>query len=316
MKYYFAPMEGLTDMVYRRAHAKHYPGLDRYYTPFVSPNQNHCFSPRELRELSPENNAGVPLVPQVIGKNADDFLWAAGELEQMGYTEVNLNLGCPSGTVTAKGKGAGFLAYPDRLDSFLESIFSSCPIAISIKTRLGMEQPEEFCPILEIYNRYPVRELIIHPRTKREMYTGNVHLDSFQKAIENTTLPLCYNGNLFSFEDVETVMQQFPSIPAVMLGRGLVADPGLIARIKGYTADMSTLRQFHQDLCDGYTRVFGSEASALPRMKAIWSCMLPSFHEGERFRKSLIKAKRWPDFIAVTEQIFRSSTLLSATKKQ
>ena len=316
MKYYFAPMEGLTDMVYRRAHAKYYPGMDRYYTPFVSPNQNHCFAPRELRELNPENNAGVPLVPQVIGKNAEDFLWAAGELEQMGYKEVNLNLGCPSGTVTAKGKGAGFLAYPDRLDSFLESIFSSCPIAISIKTRLGMESPEEFGPILKIYNRYPVQELIIHPRTKREMYTGNVHLDSFRNAQENTTLPLCYNGNLFAFTDIEHFAQQFPNIPAVMLGRGLVADPGLIARTKGHGADMSTLSRFHQELCDGYIRVFGSEASVLPRMKAIWSCMLPSLYDGERFRKSIIKAKRWPDFVSITEQIFRSTSLLSQTKKQ
>lgn len=316
MKYYFAPMEGLTDMVYRRVHAKHYPGLDRYYTPFVSPTQNHSFAPRELRELSPENNGGIPLVPQLIGKNADDFLWAAGELANMGYTEVNLNLGCPSGTVTAKGKGAGFLAYPDKLDSFLETIFSACPIAISIKTRLGMEHADEFEPILEIYNRYPVRELIIHPRTKREMYSGNVHLDSFRNAMEKTSLPLCYNGNLFSLTDIENFSRQFPAVPAVMLGRGLVADPGLIARTKGYTADMNTLRQFHRELCDSYTRVFGSQASALPRMKAIWSCMLSSFHDGERFRKSLIKAKRWPDFIAVTEQIFRSTALLSATKKQ
>ena len=316
MKYYFAPMEGLTDMVYRRAHAKYYPGIDRYYTPFVSPNQNHSFAPRELRELSPENNAGIPLVPQLIGKNAEDFLWAAGELEQMGYKEVNLNLGCPSGTVTAKGKGAGFLAYPDRLDSFLETIFSSCPIAISIKTRLGIEQPEEFGPILEIYNRYPVRELIIHPRTKREMYIGNVHLDSFRKALENTALPLCYNGNLFSITDIDNFSQQFPTVLAVMLGRGLVADPGLIARTKGYTAGMNTLHQFHRELCKGYTSVFGSEASALPRMKAIWSCILPSFHDGEQFRKQLIKAKRWRDFIAVTEQIFQSASLLSETQKQ
>lgn len=306
MKYYFAPMEGLTDMVYRRTHRKYYPGMDRYYTPFVSPTQNHCFTPRELRELSPENNDGVPLVPQLIGKNDEDFLWAARELAKMGYEEVNLNLGCPSGTVTAKGKGAGFLAYPDKLDSFLESVFSSTPIAISIKTRLGMEQPEEFGPILDIYNRYPIRELIIHPRTKREMYTGNVHLDAFRYAAERTSLPLCYNGNLFTVKDIENFSQQFPAVPAVMLGRGLVADPGLISRTKGYAADLNTLRQFHQELCDGYTSVFGSQASALPRMKAIWSCMLPSFHDGERFRKLLIKAKRWPDFIAVTEQILQS----------
>ena len=303
-------MEGLTDMVYRRIHKKYYPGIDRYYAPFISPTQNHRFAPREQRELSPENNAGVPLVPQLIGKNADDFLWAAEELAQLGYKEVNLNLGCPSGTVTAKGKGAGFLATPDRLDAFLENIFNSSPIAISVKTRLGMEQPEEFGPILEIYNRYPIRELIIHPRTKREMYNGNVHLDVFSQATKNTTLPICYNGNLFTVEDIHDFSRKFPNVDAVMLGRGLVADPGMIARTNGYLTNKSTLLNFHLELCEGYTNTFGSQASALPRMKAIWSCMLPAFQNGESFRKSLIKAKRWQDFIAVTEQIFQTSSLL------
>lgn len=308
-------MEGLTDMVYRRVHRKYYPGMDRYYTPFVSPTQNHCFSPRELRELSPDNNAGVPLVPQLIGKNADDFLWAVYELAQLGYKEVNLNLGCPSGTVTAKGKGAGFLATPDKLDAFFESIFSSSPIAISVKTRLGIEQPEEFGPILEIYNRYPIRELIIHPRTKREMYNGGVHLDIFSQATKNTTLPICYNGNLFTVEDICDFSHTFPNVDAVMLGRGLVADPGMIARTKEYLSDKNTLQKFHTELCDSYSHVFGSQSSALPRMKAIWSCMLPSFENGEQFRKGLIKAKRWTDFIAITDQIFQTSSLLTENKR-
>ena len=297
-------------MVYRRVHRKYYPGMDRYYTPFISPTQNHRFAPREQRELSPENNAGVPLVPQLIGKNADDFLWAAGELAQLGYKEVNLNLGCPSGTVTAKGKGAGFLATTDKLDAFLENIFNSTPIAISVKTRLGMEQPEEFGPILEIYNRYPIRELIIHPRTKREMYNGDVHLDVFSQATKNTTLPICYNGNLFTIEDIHEFSGKFPSVNTVMLGRGLMADPGMIARANGYTTNKNTLLNFHLELCEGYTNTFGSQASALPRMKAIWSCMLPAFQNGESFRKPLIKARRWQDFIAVTEQIFQTSSFL------
>lgn len=302
-------MEGLTDMVYRRTHRKYFPGTDRYYTPFISPTQNHCFTPRELRELDPDNNAGVPLVPQLIGKNAEDFLWAVNELAKMGYEEVNLNLGCPSGTVTAKGKGAGFLAYPEKLDAFLNTVFSSSPIPISIKTRIGMEKPEEFEPLLELFDRYPIHELIIHPRTKREMYSGNVHLDAFQYAVDNTSIPLCYNGNLFCQDDIEGIIRKFPSVSALMLGRGLVADPGMVARLHGHNTDMYLLRQFHRDLCNEYSVVFGNTSAALPRMKAIWSCMLPSFQNGETFRKQLIKAKRWPDFIAITEQIFQSSSL-------
>ena len=187
MEYEFAPLEGITDAVYRRTHSRFYPGVARYYTPFISPTKNHCFTPREKRELKAENNPGVPLVPQLIGKNAEDFLWAVNELADMGYREVNFNLGCPSGTVTAKGKGAGFLAKPDALDAFFEKIFRAAPLRISVKTRLGMVSPEEFPHLLEIYNRYPVCRLIIHPRTREEQYSGPIHRDLFRYASEHTS---------------------------------------------------------------------------------------------------------------------------------
>lgn len=303
MKYYFAPMEGLTDMVYRQVHRKHYPGLDRYYTPFVSPTQNHCFTPKEMRELSPQNNAGVPLVPQLLGKNAEDFLWAARELAALGYQEVNLNLGCPSNTVAAKGKGSGFLAFPDRLDQFLEAIFTSAPLNISVKTRLGVESADEFSRILEIYNRYPICELIIHPRTKKEMYTGGVHLDIFERALELSHSTVCYNGNLTSPEDCLRLSGHFPAVDRIMLGRGLIADPGMIVRLNGGTSDRQTLMRFHQSLCDGYLQVFGRPSAALPRMKAIWIAMLPKFQNGDAWKKQLIKAKHWSDFLTVIDQI-------------
>jgi tRNA-dihydrouridine synthase len=174
-KYYLAPLEGITDMVFRRVHRRFYPGVTKYYTPFISPTQNHLFTPRQLRELNRENNENLPLVPQLLSKNALDFLWAAEELAAMGYEEVNLNLGCPSGTVTAKGKGAGFLAYPDVLDIFLRRIYADPPLKISIKTRIGLRSPEEFARLLAIYNQYPVYELTIHPRTCDEQYRGDVH---------------------------------------------------------------------------------------------------------------------------------------------
>lgn len=303
MEFYFAPMEGITDMVYRRAHQKHYPGMDRYYMPFISPTQHHCFAPRELRELSVNNNKGLPLVPQLLGKNAEDFLWAVRELAEMGYKEVNLNLGCPSGTVTAKGKGAGFLAVPDKLDAFLDTVFSASPIRISVKTRIGMEAPEEFDKILDIYNRYPVCQLIIHPRTKREMYQGDVHLDVFEKALQSTALPLCYNGNLFSAGDCFAFFEKYPEVNAVMLGRGLVTEPGMVSKIRGGRSDKKTLVRFHEDLCIGYIEVFGSQAAALPRMKAIWLSMLTRFEHGENYKKALIKAHRWQDFRSVVDQI-------------
>ena len=167
MRYYFAPMEGLTDSVYRRLHHKYFPGVDRYYMPFFSPTVHRQLTQRESRELPEADSVSFAAVPQVLTKVPEDFLWAAEVIRDRGYDEVNLNLGCPSGTVTAKGKGAGMLTDPEALDRFLDDVFSRCPIAISVKTRLGMHTPEEFPALLGIFNRYPIRELTVHPRVRQ-----------------------------------------------------------------------------------------------------------------------------------------------------
>ena len=174
MKYYFAPLEGVTSAPYRQAHHRHFSGVDRYYAPFISPTIHHVLTPREQRDILPEYNEGVPVIPQLLTKNAEDFLWAAGDLAAMGYSEVNLNLGCPSGTVVSKGKGSGFLGHPEELERFLDEIFEKSPIAVSVKTRLGVTDPDEFGPILELYNRYPISELTIHPRVQKQMYRKEV----------------------------------------------------------------------------------------------------------------------------------------------
>lgn len=304
MEYEFAPMEGITDVVYRRTHRRFFPGVTRYYTPFISPTQHHVLTPRDRRELSPEGNGGVPLVPQLLTKNAQDFLWAANELAAMGYTEVDLNLGCPSGTVTAKGKGAGFLARPDELDAFLEEIFASAPLAISIKTRLGMRSAEGFERLLSIYERYPVARLILHPRTAAEQYTGRAHREVFGRVLATATLPLSYNGDLRTAEDCIAFAAAYPGTRCMMLGRGLVADPSVVTELRGGGRDRETLRAFHAALCEEYPAVFGSRSAAAHRMKAIWAYMLGSFRGGEEYRRRIIKAKRWEDLMSVTDEIF------------
>ena len=309
MKYYFAPMEGITDMVYRCAHHRHYPGIDRYYTPFVSPTQNHLFTPRELRELSPENNAGVPLVPQLLGKNAEDFLWAVNVLADMGYEEVNLNLGCPSGTVTAKGKGSGFLAHPEDLERFLETVYSLSPVAVSIKSRLGMESPEEFYGLLEMYNRFPVAELILHPRTRREMYREPVHTEMFRYTLEQAKMPVAYNGDLFTASLVEKLTAGFPAVDSIMIGRGLTADPAMVTKLRGGEDRKETLEAFVDELARRYPVVFESEGNALRRMKAIWNNILPRFAGGESYRKALSKTKHLWEFLSLTGSIFRNCDL-------
>ncbi|MGN1364878.1 MAG: tRNA-dihydrouridine synthase, partial [Victivallis vadensis] len=179
MRMDMAPMEGVTNYVYRWAFAQVYTGIDRYFTPFISPNQNYSFTGKEWNEVNPANNEGMTVVPQLLTNKADHFLWACGELKKLGYQEVNLNLGCPSGTVVAKKKGSGFLTMPRELDQFLEEVFARTEVKVSVKTRLGKVNPEEFEEILAIYNKYPISELIIHPRVQKEFYKGHAHREWF-----------------------------------------------------------------------------------------------------------------------------------------
>ena len=174
---YFAPLEGVTDTVYRQVHHAHFTGPVKYFIPFISPTQNLVLTQRERRNVEPQANAGLNAVPQVLTKNADHFIWAANLLHDLGYEEVNLNAGCPSGTVTAKGKGAGLLQRPQELAWFLDEVFARTPVRVSVKTRIGFSSPDEFDALLDLYNRYPIRELIIHPRTREEYYKGAVHRD-------------------------------------------------------------------------------------------------------------------------------------------
>ena len=197
-------MEGITGAVFRRLHHACFSGVDRYYTPFLSPTSDRRFTPREQREFYPEYNEGIPLIPQILTKHAGDFLWAAEELSAMGYKEVNLNAGCPSGTVTAKGKGAGLLADLAALDAFLDEIFTHANCKISVKTRLGLNDPEEFEPILEIYNRYPLSELIVHPRVRKDFYRHPVRTEYFDLAYEKSKNPISYNGSIVTKADFES----------------------------------------------------------------------------------------------------------------
>lgn len=245
MRYYYAPMEGLTDSIYRKLHNKLYPGLDRYYTPFLSPTAHRCLTPKEKREIPEIDTLDYCLIPQVLTKNSEDFLWLAQQCAELGYNEVNLNLGCPSGTVTAKGKGSGMLKDPDALDAFLFQIFNSTPLPVSIKTRIGFSSPDEFRKLLTVYNQYPICELIIHPRVRAQFYNGSVEMEIFDHAIKESKNPLCYNGNISSENDIKALASKYPMLESVMVGRGLIADPGMLCPENN---TLETLRKFHDEI--------------------------------------------------------------------
>lgn len=300
MRYYFAPMEGLTDSVYRRLHHKYFGGVDRYYMPFISPTVHRELTARESREVPFAAEESFTAVPQIMTKVADDFLWAAGQCKERGYDEVNLNLGCPSGTVVGKGKGAGMLRDTDALDRFLEHIFQNSPLPISVKTRLGLDDPEEFPKILDIFNRYPIHELTVHPRIRKQFYSGDVHKEMFDYALRCSKNPLCYNGDI-------TSKQQADACPtdAVMIGRGLIADPGML--IGG--TKVEALAPFMKELEEEYTAAFGGVRNAMFRLKEHWCMLLPRFENSEKLGKHLRKTTDLAQYHAITAEIFATLSL-------
>lgn len=301
MQYYFAPLEGLTDSIYRKLHNTYFPGICRYYIPFLSPTVHRALTARESREIPYVTTRGFTEIPQLLTKNADDFIWMALQCYDRGYTEVNLNLGCPSGTVTAKKKGAGMLEDLEYLDSFLDNIFRSSPIPISIKTRLGIHKSEEFPAILDIFNRYPICELTIHPRLRDGFYASAIDMDTFDYAVKNSKNPVCYNGNLCSKGDIDIFSKEHPGIHAVMLGRGLIGNPGMLSDNK---TTQDNLRDFHNALLENYLSEFGGARNAMFRLKEHWRYWFSLFDQSDGFQKKIRKTTDLQEYRQLTEQIF------------
>ena len=301
MRYYFAPMEGLTDSIYRRNHNRFFSGVDTYYMPFISPTVHRCLTHREDRELPFADTVPFRAVPQLMTRVPEDFLWAARVCLDRGYDEVNLNAGCPSGTVVAKKKGAGMLEDPESLDRFLDSVFRDAPLSISVKTRLGLADPEEFFGILEVYNRYPIKELTIHPRVRKQFYDGDVNMEMFRFALENSKNPLCFNGNLRTLAEVKAFETAFPQVDAVMVGRGLIGNPGMLDPL-----GPARMEEFHDALLEDYIANFGGPRNAMFRMKENWRHMILMFEGSEKHWKKLRKCTDVAEYRHLTAEIFHT----------
>jgi len=302
MPMYFAPMEGLTDDIFRRTHRACFSGVDKYFIPFVAPTQHCVFMPKERTALLPENNRGLYAVPQVLTKNAEYFLWAAREIADMGYPEVNLNIGCPSPTVTTKGKGSGMLKDPESLQYFLDDIFSRSPLPISVKTRIGYDTPDEWPRLLEILKNYPMRECIIHPRTRSEQYKGDVHPEAFDLAAQVMTCPLCYNGNLFTAEDFHRIRARYPHI-SLMAGRGAMTNPALFQEaIGGEKLSVPALRRYIDTLQQGYAARY-DESVVVGRMRDNLKMIAQGFEDNKKPLKAICKARTVEAQNAAVEQL-------------
>lgn len=308
MQFYMAPMEGLTGYVFRNAYHKNFGDVDKYFTPFIT---NRKMNYKEINDTAPEHNRGMHVVPQVLTNRSEDFCEIAKELEQLGYGTVNLNLGCPSGTVAAKNRGAGFLALPEELDSFLEEIFLKCPIKISVKTRIGVESPQEWSRLLAIYEKYPLEELIIHPRVQKEFYKGTPHREAFGEAARCSRHRLCYNGDIHSKEAYENFLQWMQmDLERIMLGRGILMNPGLIGEIKeGTELTKEKLKKFHDDVLEGYLAVMSGDRNTLFKMKELWFYLGNRFTNPENYLKKIKKVQNTAEYKSIVSNLFYEQEL-------
>lgn len=318
MNYYLAPLEGITGYIYRNAQLKHFGHIDKYFTPFISPNQTRKLTSRELHDVLPEHNRGMYVVPQILTNHAEDFIWAARKLQDLGYSEVNLNLGCPSKTVVTKKRGAGFLESATKLQAFLHQVSQVMEqehMDFSIKTRIGIWEPEEFQYLLPVFNEIPLKELIIHPRLQTDYYRNHPNLDMFALGLEKSSYPVCYNGDLFSADYYERFHAMFPSVETVMLGRGAIAYPGLSGILKtGEPMDKQRLKAFHQTVLDGYREVIPGDKNVLFKMKELWFYMAEIFEDAEKPVKKIKKATRMEEYTAVVEALFGESNLIDTPR--
>ena len=314
--YSLAPLEGTTGFIFRNAFAAFFPSVKRYYTPFMAPGPEKLLTKRQLEDVRPENNRGICLVPQVMTCRADVFRAAADILMDMGYDEIDLNLGCPSGTVTAKGKGSGFLRSPDELKEFLDDVTRIPGLKVSVKTRIGYADQAEWEELLRIYKSVPLSELIIHPRLRTEFYRGAVHTDCFSAAYEERCWPLVYNGDVFSEADASRVLGAFPGISGIMIGRGFLMDPCLADRLPGTEgkglprsekAEREKLRLFHERLFSDLSDHYGDPGPVLAKCKEVWDYLRLRFPDREREIKKVKKAKSLSEYRARAEAVFAES---------
>lgn len=312
MQFYLAPMEAVTGFVYRNVYHAMFGDMDKYFAPFITPTRKKVLKTRERKDVAPENNKGMYMVPQILTNQAEAFIETCEFLALKGYREINLNLGCPAATVVTKGRGSGFLGETVKLERFFDEVFrwnlaldENERFEISVKTRLGLENAEEFEEILELYNRYPLKEVMIHPRVRRDFYKGKPDLDAFAGALEGCKHSVCYNGDIFTKEDYVNLIQRFPAVDKVMMGRGVITNPGLVREIKtGQKITKEELKKYHDKLYAGYLEDLGAEKDVLFKMKELWFYFGNNFGESDKIIKKIHKVKQPEEYKAVLKEIW------------
>jgi tRNA-dihydrouridine synthase len=310
---YLAPLRGFTEFIYRNAFERHFGGFDVAVSPFIPTMTAARFKKTHLKDVLPENNHAMPVIPQIIGNKSEDFIPLAKRLFDLGYETVNWNLGCPFPMVAKKQRGSGLLPHPQKIEAFLEATLPAVPTRLSIKVRLGRKKNDEILTLLPIFNQYPLDEVIVHPRTGRQMYDGEPNLDMFEKCLEVCDHPTVYNGDINDLATFRVFSQRFHTVDRWMIGRGALINPFLPAAIKngkaGSVDNLAVFRAFYEDLFEQYRQEFRGPGHLLDRMKGFWTYFSQAFKEGRKIKKKIHRSAKLDRYLKIVDRFFEEEAV-------
>jgi tRNA-dihydrouridine synthase len=309
-----SPLQGFTDFRFRNAQNKIFGGIDTFYSPYIRLNGKLVIKPSYERDLLPENNLGLEVIPQIITNDADEFLFVAQYVREMGYKELNWNLGCPYPMVTKCGMGSGLISNPERINGILNKVHSESDIIVSMKMRLGYDTTDEILDVLPILDTYPIKNIAIHARIGKQLYKGGVHLDAFQQCIDKTRHKLYYNGDITSVAKFQEMQQRFPTIDHWMIGRGLISDPFLPNMIRNNSGEypenkMELFSKFHDTLYEIYSESLSGSTHILLKMYHLWEYFSATFSNPHKVLKQIKKAQSIRNYEAAVAAIFKNEKI-------
>ncbi|MBM9604425.1 tRNA dihydrouridine synthase [Desulfopila inferna] len=307
--FYLAPILGVTDALFRTIYHSHFPFFDAAVAPFINPQRFANFKDKLLADILPENNTGnLPVIPQLLYNTAEDFIVLGKRLQNLGYAHLNWNLGCPSPMVAGKQRGSGLLPHPERIIEILEAVRAELSAEISVKTRLGYEHAGDLEKLLPLLEEFALKEIIIHPRIGKQLYRGHADPDGFERCRALTSHSLVYNGDILTPLDFEQLSRRFPEVDRWMIGRGALADPFLLADIRGILIPpeqkKKKIREFHDDLYDQLQTRHNGPGHLLSKMKQIWAYLIKSFPENEKMLKKIRKASTEHKYLQILETLW------------
>ena len=306
-----APLQGFTDVTYRNVFSDHFSGVDEAVAPFISTMGQMRLKPTRIKDVDPEQNKKLFVVPQILGNVAKDFIFLADHLYQIGHKKINWNLGCPHSKIAKKKRGSGLLMYPEKIDAFLDIVIPKISNSLSIKLRLGRKSKNEIFKVLPVLDKYPLDEIILHPRTGIQMYEGTSDHDAFGKALFNSRHKFTYNGDITDLNSFHAVQKKYPGIQRFMIGRGLLSNPFLAEKIKDIQVNknqIERLKDFHDDLFESYQKIFSGPAHLTGRMKGFWSYLGPSFKESRKSLKNILKTNSIAKYQSMVEKFFKNNS--------